>query len=116
MEADPLLAALHFADIDRVEIGFFRQFFLTHFGLFAVFSDRLTKNFAMLRNAGHTPQVEQEGRPENYTQHGCIFVLANRTEGATIAAKPVGIRPSVKRLACEELSNETAKTGNDYFS
>jgi hypothetical protein len=76
VQANPLLPALDFANINGVEIGLFRQFFLAHFGAFAVLSDAFSNDFALVLNARHSREGEQNSRSENHTQHGFIFVLA----------------------------------------
>jgi hypothetical protein len=45
MKANPLFATLHFADINRMQIRFFRQFFLTQLGRFAILANGFAKNF-----------------------------------------------------------------------
>jgi hypothetical protein len=45
MKADPLLAALYFANINGMQIRFFCQLLLTHFGRFAVFANGFAKDF-----------------------------------------------------------------------
>src|SRR2546427_13200519 len=71
VEADPLLTAFHFADVNGMEVSLFGQFFLTHLGLFAVSAKRLSKNLALVRSARHSGETKQNVPHKNHTKHGC---------------------------------------------
>jgi hypothetical protein len=45
MKANPLFSPFYLANINRMQIRFFRQLFLTQFSRFAVFANRFAKNF-----------------------------------------------------------------------
>jgi len=85
VQADPLLPALDFANVNRVETGLFCQFFLAHLGTFAVFSDAFTEDFALVLNARHSRKGEQICRKANHTQHGFILCLQLSGKPETIA-------------------------------
>lgn len=48
METDPLLAAFHLANINRMQLGFFSQFFLAQARLSAALADGVPENFKLL--------------------------------------------------------------------
>ena len=61
MKADPLLSPFHFADINRVQVGFFRQYFLAHARLGAKFPDAIPQNFEILSRSCHRVSAKQWG-------------------------------------------------------
>jgi hypothetical protein len=46
-----------FANINRMQVGFFRQFFLAQFGAFAVATNRFADDFLMLHRFRHISQA-----------------------------------------------------------
>jgi hypothetical protein len=53
VKADPLLSAFNFANINRMQIRLFSQFFLAHADLLAVFANGISKNFKIVSRACH---------------------------------------------------------------
>jgi hypothetical protein len=49
VKADPLLPALDFSNIDRVQAGFLRQFFLTQADLITIFPNGVSQYFKLSR-------------------------------------------------------------------
>lgn len=70
MKTDPLLTAFDLADVNRMKIGLFRQFFLAHASSVAVFSDRLSKDFEMWFWPRHGCLEKQEGEQANTPNMG----------------------------------------------
>ncbi len=90
MEADPLLAALDLAYIDRMQLSLFRQLFLAHPGLVAVLPDRRTEDFELLSGVRHSPPKEQEDGKWNTPNMGVFLRLRHWQHTETLAAMDAG--------------------------
>lgn len=77
--AGGFLATFQFADIDRVQIGFFRQLFLAQFGGLAKFANGVANDFLMLLGFFHAFSGKQEAGRSN-TVHSPLFHLASGEE------------------------------------
>jgi hypothetical protein len=76
MKANPLFASLDFAHIDRVQVGFLRQFFLAHAGLGAVLADCFADDFELLLSrARHRPPSKQSDQKANTPNMGLFLSL-----------------------------------------
>lgn len=60
VKTNPLLTTLDFADVNRMQIGFFRQSFLAYPSAVAIFSDRLPKDSQMWFGPRHGYSKERE--------------------------------------------------------
>jgi hypothetical protein len=49
VQANPLLSAFDFADINRMQVGFFRQFFLAHADMLPAIPNGVTQDFQLSR-------------------------------------------------------------------
>ena len=75
VKADPLLSPLNFAYINWMEVGPFRQFFLAHADLVAVFPNRFSKNFKILSRVRHNHLRKQGSRGSRTPNMGLFFRL-----------------------------------------
>lgn len=80
VQTDPLLAAFDFSHINRVQIGFFRKFFLTHPNPFAAIPYGVAQNFQLSRTR-HGLSAKQD-QPKERTPNMGLFYLANFGETA----------------------------------
>ncbi len=83
MKTNPLLTALDLADVNRVQIGLFGQFFLAHAGSVAVFSDGFSKDSEMWFGPRHGCSEKHEGEQANTPNMGLFEHCAhpNRIQG-----------------------------------
>ena len=72
MEADPLLAALDLSDVNRVEIGLFRELLLAEAGPDALAADGITQQLK-LSLAAHERSEKQGGGEANTPNMGLLF-------------------------------------------
>ncbi len=72
--ANRFTPALNFAEINGVQIRLFRQFFLTHSGIFAVFADCFANFFLMGRMCCHSSLGNQQSAGMN-TRLNLLFIL-----------------------------------------
>jgi len=71
--AGRFFAAFQFTDIDRVQVGFLRQLFLTQFGTFSKTANGFANDFLMSQSFCHAFSGKQEaGR--NKTVHSPLFL------------------------------------------
>ena len=61
MKAYPLFTAFNFADINRMQVGLFGQFFLAQAGLVAVSPNGVTEGFEILSRTRHSGSAKQGG-------------------------------------------------------
>lgn len=72
MNAHRLFAALNLPQIDRMQLGFFRQLFLAYVGFLPVFSDGRADEFSMPDVFCHSRSGKQQLGDEN-TVHTLLF-------------------------------------------
>jgi hypothetical protein len=89
MEANPLLAALDLAHVNRMKLRFLRQFFLTQTGFDAVVPNGLTKNLQFRSCPRHRDLAEHHETPTTTPNMGVFFAcieMAGRLKMATVNA------------------------------
>ncbi len=72
VKAYPLLSPFNFAYINRMQVGLFRQLFLTHADLVAVSPNGVSKSFKILSQARHNC-LGKQGRLELKTPNMGLF-------------------------------------------
>lgn len=70
MKADPLFSPLDLADINRMQVGLFRQFFLAQSRRVAALANGIAQDFKLLRFAWHQLPAEQEGEKSDTPNTG----------------------------------------------
>jgi hypothetical protein len=73
VQADPLLSAFDFSHINRMQIGFFRELFLTQANFFSAISDGVAQDFQLSRTR-HNPLGEQDRRNLRTPNMGLFFL------------------------------------------
>ncbi len=101
VQTDPLLAAFDFADVNRMQIGLFRERFLAHSCLIAVVTDRFAKDFEMLLGPRHGHSGKQDAEPGNTPNMG-LFAPPSSAYGQKLNPPRMNnsklIRPRVQDL------------------
>ena len=80
MNTDGLFSAFNLTEINRMQVGLFRQFFLAHFSRFAVLSDGFSNHLLMWQTFRHAYYASK--KPMRMTH--CItfyFSLALSADG-----------------------------------
>ena len=74
MEADPLFATFDLADVNGMEVGFFRELFLAQASPGPVASDRVAQDFQVRSSARHK-SLEKQIRREVNTPNMGVFIF-----------------------------------------
>ena len=90
VKADPLLSPFNFANINRMQISLFRQLFLTHSNLVAVFPNGVSKRFKVLSRACHSGSGKQGGLELKTPNKGLFFRLHYLWEVYRLFIEPGG--------------------------
>ena len=75
MKADPLFTPFNLANINRVQVSLFRQFFLTQSRSVAALADGIAQDFKLLRFAWHHLAGKQEAGEPDTPNMGLFFQL-----------------------------------------
>jgi hypothetical protein len=75
VKANPLLAALHFSNIDGMEVGFLGESLLAQARIDSMCSNRFTQDSSLLLDARHQFARKQEGQKVNTPNMGLIWFL-----------------------------------------
>jgi hypothetical protein len=73
VKTDPLFSAFNFANVNRVQIGFFRELFLAQANFFSAISDGVAQDFQLSRTR-HNPLGEQDRRNLRTPNMGLFFL------------------------------------------
>lgn len=76
MEANPLLAALNFANVHGMKVGLFRKLFLAQASFFAALPNRIAQNLEGRLGSRHSGSGKQAERSLNTPNMGLFLALS----------------------------------------